>query len=83
MQKEPPINCFVIVVSSVVMQREMQRSIYGVRINFSCVLLLAGKVQKAHAQTLLFCLGTAVLGIVKSYKVVLDSDTSLQQTGRF
>lgn len=54
MQKEPPINCFVIVISSVAMQREMHRPIYGFRINFSCELLLAGKVQKAHAQTLLF-----------------------------
>lgn len=56
MQKEPPIKCFAIVVSSVAMQREMHRPVYGFRINFSCELLLAAKVQKAHAQTLIFFL---------------------------
>lgn len=36
---------------------------------------------KVHvAQTLIFCLGTAVVGMVKSYQVVLESYTPLQRT---
>lgn len=54
MQKELPVKCFLIVFSSVAMQREMHRPIYGFRIDFSCELLLAGEVQIACALTLIF-----------------------------
>lgn len=83
MQKEPPIKCFVTVFSSVAMQREMHRPIYGFIINFFCELLLAGEVQRACALTLNFLFRDCSHGVVKSYKVVLEFHTSLQQRRRF
>lgn len=53
MQKEPPISCFVIVISTVAMQREMHRPIYGFRINFASELLLV-RCKKHMLKTLIF-----------------------------